>query len=330
MRYFSYDLIRTYAAISAIIIHFRNRSCIPPTDIFWFIQKNIITVGGVFFFVSGIMLYKIYFPKFQKDKMKVVKRVIYKSIVLFLIYLGYLIFMYIVSGLSFPDSVSTFLFKRAFFNKILLKFSLIFAFSPLFLFLIEKIKKVFFFVILAFFFISLSYVGFRLYGSGLLQSFLFDVNKQTYPLIAYFCVYSLGIFYGMTHVRVGKHSILILISTAVPLYLFFYENQFLKPVRESITLFMLFLLLDHIFSARQTEGKLRYIGVAGVESLTFYVFGNLLVSLLPNICGSPTYSQIFILLSILVLCYLMSLWHHKSKNTKSLKGKLPINKKLEI
>ena len=71
----SYDILRTFAIISAVILHFGHVSNLEFINFFRFIQNDMFSVGSVFFFISGVMDYKVYLSIFEDKKISNFKKI---------------------------------------------------------------------------------------------------------------------------------------------------------------------------------------------------------------------------------------------------------------
>jgi hypothetical protein len=123
--------LRAAIIVSALALHFDTRFGLGDlAEPFRFIQRNIFSVGGFFFFTAGFMACRVYLPRFRGEPVRTGAHLLRKGTVLLAVYVSYVCLLRLATATPFPKGLVGFLLDHPFFVKVLLTFGLLYLLMP--------------------------------------------------------------------------------------------------------------------------------------------------------------------------------------------------------
>ncbi len=316
-----FDLLRTISLISAFAIHYHSKVYIGSLVTIFAFPTLFYSIGDLFFFVSGFMLFTKYYPKYLSAPSACTKYLLKKGFTLVIIYIVYIVVMYVLTNTAMPLSLWDFLIFHSFFSKVILTFGLLYILFPPFLFLFNYVK------IIPYVLLTISAM-LIVYGQCLdketycLQTFLLLKKDFGYPIIPSFFVVLCG-FIVAKDLNL-KWNKLILCSSffMVTLHLFFnfkssYYHELIANTQYFIFLEPIFIYSSWIifkpFSGFLTQSRAsRYFLFIGQDSLSFFMLFNMFISLCQITPDSSRLLRLMGLFFIFLLSYFFTYIHFSS------------------
>ena len=330
------DFIRTVVILNALILHFDTKYILGYISYpFEFFQNCLFTVGAFFFFTSGVMAYRVYLPRYEKDRKRTSLSLLKKGATLLIIYIVYVTFLSTVNDRERPDTLFGFLFSHDYFLKVLFSFGVLFLITPILLRVIQWKKSCLFLIILS---LNGIYLVWSLIGSDsyVINYLIFKRNLFLYALLPSFLIYFYGMFFSM-HERGTQSKNMGMASwknTLVVLAIFafvgllaynevsritgIFDNSLVAPLRETILLVFTIKFVNYLWVNWKTIfSSIRYSNslFLGVESLTTYVTGNFIMGMF-HLGSNNLYIKVVVLTSMLALTYTVTRWRWLAKKAK--------------
>jgi hypothetical protein len=322
------DLLRTFAVLSAFILHYNSNFSIGIISIPSRIVQNYwLTVGGFFLFTAGYMACKKYIERFKANRRLCSLSLIRKGIGLIAVYAIYVLCMHFATKTIIPANMVTLFYCHRFFGIILLTFGLLYIVMPVLLFIFIRHRYVSIGVAGVLAILTLGYkpdwnIPFAI------KIILFDRTLFLYSLVPSILLFSAGYITAQREMFTQKRwSSAVLTSITMVVFCvhmvlcwkvrLYYE--FITD-RNSFTLIEMITPIGMMAIARIVVGlkiigrftESRYLLCLGVFSFHFYLFTNLFIGLSNISKDSPSTQKIIVFTGIGILSYIITFWKYGS------------------
>jgi hypothetical protein len=333
-REIEFDILRSIIIISSIILHFDTNFDIRAlSSPFSFIQNHFFTVGAFFFFTAGVMAYRVYIPRYREKSFIHSLNIAKKGLIILLIYFTYITVMRLISNTEFPSCLLDYIFKHPFFLKALFSFGILYTTIPFILVLMYRNGKVMYYFPILLYLIVIVSLTFLELPYWTMMIFI-DRSKFLYALLPSYIIFFIGMLFGrsLSASAIEKSPVMFLDNNlALTSFIFYtflliinslffdftiHNHASIAPIREAMTLCFCVILFKKILLKLRPLYRLfsnqKFVSF-GVESLTTYVVGNMMVALIINYCSDNLVEKVCILCSILLFTYFVSTWKKDSR-----------------
>ena len=333
-REIEFDILRSIVIISSIILHFDTNFDIRAlSSPFSFIQNNFFTVGAFFFFNAGVMAYKVYIPRYREMSFTHSLNIAKKGLIILLIYFTYITIMRLISNTELPTCLLDYIFKHPFFLKALFSFGILYTTIPFILVPIYRNEKAMYYFPILLYLIVIGSLAFLELPYWTMMIFI-DRSKFLYALLPSYIIFFIGMLFGrsLSDSEIDKRTVMFLNNNlALTIFIFYtflliinslffdctiHNHASIAPIREAMTLCFCAILCKKILSKFRPLYRLlsnqKFVSF-GVESLTTYVVGNMIIALIIDYCSDDLVEKACILCSILLLTYFVSTWKKDSR-----------------
>ena len=327
-RYIHIDLLRTIVIFSAFVIHFGEKMGSGQwTQPSIFVQRNIFTVGGFFFFTAGYMASRVYLPRFQEEKLKTSVHLWKKGFFILILYTAYVLMMHLFTATPLSEDFIRLVYKHAYQTRVLVSFGLLYVLTPMILFFVIRIGKWFLLPLLVL--LSIVFIAYHpSWGlSEALRVVVFDRRSFLYPmlptLITFLFGFAIALLEEKFEIKAYSKTLVIIALVIILFYIGLISFPWFKDLLrirgvytfvESMTPYLFIVVAGYVMSVEW--GKYLFdhpkFLCIGIKSLTFYVVSNMFLGLLQLPPHVPSHYKYLAFFSIIFLTYLFTYWNYNS------------------
>jgi len=324
-RKLSIDFLRTLIIVESILLHLKSKMDVGFFAFFRYVQLNVFKVGTFFFFVSGIMLYLVYYPRYLEDKRGVLFKLIRKGVSFFVIYFVYINSLRLINNESIPLSLYEHFYSHHYFAKVIFTFSFVFLLAPIFLYILTKINNADYLLLVSVLLMTLSHIVLNRFSLPVFfATSFFDNMRIDYPVVPMLGVYCVGVLIGSIfsdYQEKPLHVVEIYVALISFYYVgtrvFFIASFLLFWEIANVTIFV--ILVDVVFERLKLSDSsrvLNHVFLVGKRSLITFIGSNFIISLLPNLSEYADNTQIIVSLTIILTTYFLA-WSYENMLPKN-------------